>query len=486
MRCSYLVLILVGLLVCPLAAQPAPGVPQNLQKAEWWYSHLIGDLFPFWLHRDAWGDPVGSFPTTRCDDGSDVNWLHACREVSQQPWLMQRERYLVGLSRQTYGYGVMFHMTGDPTFMDLMRAGVDYIRKNNVDRERGGLRIIENPTTRVWGPEAEFRDTQQLAYGLLGLSFYYYLTRDPEVLPDILAIKDYIFTKYYNPQLNAMQWLLANQGTTRWDEKHLVAQLDQMNAYLVLLTPLLPEPQQTQWKKDLVMLSRLMIEQFYSPSENVFFLNANTPQDVDIKFSGTDFGHTIKAMWMIRMAGLIAGEKDLVEFSEKNGPRVLERAYIASNGSWAGGVLPGGTIDTNKTWWVYAELDQFAGTLAMSDPQYAKYLPQTYSYWFNYFVDKQFGEVWNGVDGKTNAPQKDWPKQWPWKNAYHSLEHTLVGMIVTQQLYGEAVPLYFNFRSQPPDERIQPYFFRGTIDSMETSTDWRDGMIWKVQFRNVH
>ena len=39
----------------------------------------------------------------------------------------------------------------------------------------------------------ELRTPQQLAYGLLGTSFYYYLTRDPDVLKDVLAVKTYIF-----------------------------------------------------------------------------------------------------------------------------------------------------------------------------------------------------------------------------------------------------------------------------------------------------
>src|SRR5712675_1622546 len=39
-----------------------------------------------------------------------------------------------------------------------------------------------------------------------------------------------------------------------------------------------------------------------------------------------------------------------------------------------------------------------------------------YDYWFTHFVDKEFGEVWNSVDGRTHAPVA--PKQWEWKNAY--------------------------------------------------------------------
>jgi hypothetical protein len=87
------------------------------------------------------------------------------------------------------------------------------------------------------------------------MAFYYYLTRDADVLQDILAVKNHIFTKYYNPSLGAMQWILTSGGGVRFDEKLLVAQLDQMNTYLVLLTPLLPNPFQSEWKASLLLRS---------------------------------------------------------------------------------------------------------------------------------------------------------------------------------------------------------------------------------------
>ena len=82
---------------------------------------------------------------------------------------------------------------------------------------------------------------------------------------------------------------------------------------------------------------------------------------------------------------------------------------------------PIGALDLDKTWWVYGELDQLAGTLALSDPKFAQYLPRAYDYWFTHLVDKEFGEVWNNVDGRTHAPVRQALKQWEWKNAYHSL-----------------------------------------------------------------
>jgi hypothetical protein len=48
------------------------------------------------------------------------------------------------------------------------------------------------------------------------------------------------------------------------------------------------------------------------------------------------------------------------------------------------------------------------------------------------------------------------PKQWQWKNAYHSFEHALVGYIVAQQLQGEPVTLYYAFPADPPTAPADP------------------------------
>lgn len=468
--------------VSVLEAQP------QIPHAEWWISHTIGDLMPFWHQPAAWGNPWGDFATTRCDDGTLFDPAKPCPEIGTHGWLRNdwSKQYLVALSRQTYVYGVFFHITGDPTFMDLMRAGVAYLRSEAVDRENGGMRQVKDKATGKWDANHRLRDPQQLAYGLLGMSFYYYLTRDDTALEDIIAVKKYIWKNYYNEQLDALQWTLDPASSTQPAEsRRLTAQLDQMNAYMVMMTPLLPAEEQEQWKSDLLRLARIMKSQFYVEKDNLFFLRADSPADLDIEKTGTDFGHSIKALWMMRMTGLMTGDEDLVQWAEEKGKGILERAYQNDCGCWASGVLAGGALDLNKSWWIYAELDQFAASAALSDPSFARFLPRTYDYWLNRFVDKTYGEVWTALDGTTHLPKKDNPKQWPWKNGYHSLEHALVSYITTMQQYGEPVTLYYNFTKSPAPKTIRPYYYSGRIESIDLSADWRGGEIQKVKFRDV-
>ena len=191
--------------------------------------------------------------------------MKPCPPIAGNSYLLTPAQYLVSVSRQTYGYGVAYHLTGDPKYLRYMKAGIDYIRQNAVDRTGGGMFTVLDLGANTWGPRREIRNPQELGYGLLGLAMYYYLTRDDQVLSDIFAIKNYIAATYYNPSLGTFQWMLQNNGSEPFDQKQLVADLDQMNTYLVLLTPILPEPQRTEWQQTLALLARSILGTFYSP-----------------------------------------------------------------------------------------------------------------------------------------------------------------------------------------------------------------------------
>jgi len=469
-------------------AQPVPTAePPTLPDGNRWLSHLKQDLLPFWDQPAALGNPVGKFPSKRCNDGTAYDAkTNPCPEIAGNGWLALDLDYTVSRSRQTYAYGVAFHLTGDPRYLAYAKAGVEYLRQNAFDRQNGGTYHYFDAMSQTWQPDYRHRNPQELAYSILGIAFYYYLTRDPEVLPDILAVKEFIFEKHFNPELNALQWMIESTNDVDALDKRLVAQLDNLNAYMVLMTPLLPEPEQSEWKADMVRLAELMIDEFYSEDENLFFLTVNKPSDKSLTNAGTDFGHSIKAMWMIYHVGLIANVPDLVSFARTNGPRLLERAYLAESGSWANGYEKGGVLIEDKDWWVYNELNQFAMEFGLQDPTLAGYLPQTADYYFRYFVDAEHGEVWTTIDARTNLPKEGaLPKAWPWKNAYHSFEHALMGYITAQQMNNQPAALYFAFQEMPEPGYIQPYFLRGDLESI-TSRE-QDGLtIYTAVFQNIH
>jgi len=462
-------------LASPSGAAPPEWVAQ-LPSGERWLEHVKKELVPFWSMPEALGKPVGAFPSVRCNDGALLDRAHPCPEIRGNEWLLQDRSYGVALSRQTYAYGVAFHLTGNPYFLELARAGVEYLRRYAFDREHGGAYAWRDNATGQWGPDVAERTPQEQAYALLGPSLYYYLTRDEEVLRDIVAIKESIFRNHGAPTTGPLRQKPGAQGPGR-----LVDTLDQLNAYLVLLTPLLPPEQRDAWTRDMVALSGQLIDGFYSPAENLFFMDALPPEERRLGRSESDFGHTIKSLWMIRMVALATGDRERVRFAEEQGRRVLARAFLPDTGSWASRVRPDGTVETNKEWWIYTELDQFAASLALTEPSVGEFLPRTHDYWLRHFVDPVHGEVWTTLDGATHQPLTAMPKQWPWKNGYHTFEHALVGYITARQLRGEPVVLHYAFDPRTPGRSVRPYFYTGELQQVEEVKP----PIYRVTFRNV-
>jgi hypothetical protein len=140
---------------------------------------------------------------------------------------------------------------------------------------------------------------------------------------------------------------------------------------------------------------------------------------------------------------------------------VLKQAYLPDSGTWGSKLRPDGSVDTGKEWWIYAELDQLAATLALTDPAQAQPLPlpRTAAFWFDRMVDPVGREVWGGAGGPDLQPWRG-PKIHQWKSGYHSAEHALVGYLTAQALHHQPATLYF----APKDPRAQllPYVFAGT------------------------
>ena len=486
-RCLAIALIALlnwGILSYPVMAKTAKTTSVDIEQllkelptGDRWIAHLKEDLLPFWEMETALGQPVGNFPTYRCNDGSLYNPNRPCPELQfPAPGIVWLDRdYVRAKSRQVYAYGIAFHLTGDETYLNYAKAGVDYLRSYALDQQNGGaytywLEPDHNPN-----PPVKERTSQDLAYALTGMGFYYYLTREPAILKDIVRLKDYIFETYYDRELDLITWVKEESpDKDQPNQKELVAQLDQVYGYMLWLTPAMPEPYQTAWKKDLTHLAQIMVDQFYSPKQNIFWGAVTNSKDKHLETPHTDFGHSVKTLWLIYEIGKLTDNLDLTLFAQVQAGNILKEAYIEETGSWARRLNLDGTLDKDKEWWILAELDQVAATLALVDPAYGAYLPKTYDYWFTQMVDKEHGGVWHMVSAKTNQPypckaqppsasSNCFPKQHSWKNALHSFEHALVGYITMQQLQERPVSLYYAFSKVPDKSLIEPYFYSGKV-----------------------
>ncbi len=451
--------------VAPHAAVGAGSTPSgavaHLPDGERWIQHLRHDLLPFWNLPDAWGTPPGNFPTYRCNDGRRYDPSKPCDELRYAPgWMagVPGRQHVRMMSRQAYFYGVAYQLTGDPAMLDLARDGVEFLRAHAFESDTGSA-VTWLEDGKPGGPPVLERTSQDLAYALVGLAMYYHLTRDPAVLRDILRLKEHVFREYWDDRRGMLRWVvLDSQGTAEETRQELVAQLDQVNAYLLLVAPLLPEPQRSAWKADLLRLARLMREKYFAPAQHMYW---GTLQARDSKAPGSrhnDFGHSAKALWMTERIGRLTGDGELVRFATAEGAALLARARLP-DGTWGLRPQPDGSVDESKEWWIDAELDQLCATLALHDPACASNLVTSYAFWLRHMPDPAGGEVWGRVmaDGTPDRGLKIHS----WKSGYHSAEHALVAYLTTQALKRRPAVLYFAFRGAPADYR--PYLFAGKV-----------------------
>ena len=463
----------------PLAQPPARLATTELPSLDRWRRHLSDELMPFWTTPDALGTPIGNFPTFRCADGSAYRASAPCPELARGPgWIASElpRDYTRMKSRQTFTYGVAYHVTGEERYLEYARAGVQWLREHAYDRASGSA--ITYWEAGQPGPAPERRTTQDLAYAQLGLAFYYYLTRDPDVLADLLALERHVMSKYWDPALGGgmLRWVLAD-GETPGDalRQELVAQLDQINAYLLLVWPLLEDTAvAAAWRRDLLALADVIKDRYFAPEHGMFWGVLHDPAQRRFGGRHLDFGHSMKALWMLYLVGQAAARPDLTDFARPHVAPLLLRAAQPS-GCWASEPRPDGSVNRGSQWWISAELDQAAATLALREPAapggrapeaFARHLPRSYACWLERFVDPKGKELWPFVPA-------DWSpatfadggpvKAFHWKNGYHGAEHALVALITTAGLTGQRLPLYFAFVRPPDASRIQPYYFRGRI-----------------------
>jgi mannose/cellobiose epimerase-like protein (N-acyl-D-glucosamine 2-epimerase family) len=434
-----------------------------------WLDHVRRDLLPWWLHPDAQGRPVGRFPTFRCHDGRAYVAADPCPELATAPEGVRGELgrdYVRMQSRQVFAYAMGFHLTGNVGLLELARAGVADLRARTLDPATGSA--VTWHAAGGSGPGPGLRNAQDLSYAGLGLAAWYYVTRDETVLADLVRLKDHVFAVYRDPETGLIRWVARDDGSGEYGREELVATLDQLNAYLILVTPVLPEGAlERRWRRDIADLSAALVGHFHDDVHGRF---RGTRGRADSDAAGArhnDFGHTVKAYWMLYLGARLNGDAALAGFARDGMRRTLDRAWLADGGSWGERWEADGRVRPTRSWWIHAELDQAAATLAVAEGDDPSRFLQAARWWLAHFVDRDRGEVWGSL-GPEGTPPPGGLKQHQWKNGFHSFEHAVVGYLASQALAGEPATLHFAVPRGGIGVRLRPYTFDGRVVASET------------------
>ena len=441
---------------------PPPGeVPASL-ASQVWLTHLSEDILPFWTVQDALGTPPGNFPTSRGMDGT----------IQGSP-----ERKPRMLSRQIYLYSVGYLMTGDVTLLEHAHKGVRWLLDHARDQQNGGWFSDLN---RDGSPRGSGTKTaQDTSYCMLGLAAYFFVTRDAEAQAALLAGRDLLFNPdiYWDQENRRIRDGMNSELTEEidWEDDsgwELVAQLDPINAFMLLSQPVLEDDdRRTQFLQDMKLLGESLIEHFWS--SGVFWGVHSNHNNYGSRH--VDFGHTLKSYWMILQIDKRLDDHPFSEFLQENVDAMMEKAYDPENGRWAKRMASPIRIEYGSDWWIYAESDQLAATLALINHEYLAKLSFTSEHFLEDYVDRNYPvrELIPGIkrDGSRvwNWDQSDTAKCNEWKNGYHSAEHGLIFYLLGTYLEAGQAKLYFAV----PEDRVEsfkavPYIFEGEEVSRES------------------
>lgn len=446
--------------------------PTQLPTREQWLAHVNKQIVPFWMRESAYGKPVGNFPTFRCNNGELPDPAQICGELNA-PWLSKHldRSYTRMLSRQIYTYGAIYHLTGNEAALSMAKNGVDYLLADRRDKRHGGF--ISYRQAGKAGLKWTQRTAQDQSYAMLGLAFYYYLTRDPAIERVLIEEQAFIFNHYLTQAKDQLLWVMEDGDGQSHRQLELVSQLDQINAYMLLVTPLLPEPAQTKWRTDLKWLTEQMLALYHDKQQMRFYGGIHHKAAKLPNARHNDYGHTIKGYWMTYLVGRLLGNSEWISLAQTGMAKTLERASFtmfveelwneqqeSQLANQLGeidelAVWKGSENGLGIDWWQWAELDQAALTLALAQPHnptWLKTAQQSVFIFIEGWFDDEYGEA-------------GWLKQFHWKNGFHTSEHALVGYILSQALKDEPVHLYFAPYKQAQGH-YTPYYYQAKHTSL--------------------
>ncbi|MEP4196305.1 MAG: AGE family epimerase/isomerase [Aliishimia sp.] len=461
---------IISFLVAAFAANLA--VAQGVSDSpERWQIHLTEDLLPFWDDPAAIGTPIGSFAGNLCNDGTAPLSGTSCTGVSSFR-ASHPQQTLVSQSRQVFSYAVAFHMTGQQAYLDLAQAGLEYQFDTFLDADTGLFHEVLDIST---GTLSSQFNSQKQAYGLLGASFVHYLTGDADLYARIAPIQQTIQTSYRDPSVGSYRPSLTQALPADTIAHH----LDQLNTYQTLLASQAPLADRSTLQADALQTAQYLRDAFYDPTTNLMKPTLTTE---DGSLANADYGHSIKSFWFIDQTAKLAGDTELSRFAQNAAKALFETAYREDMGAWHTNLDDSGIPSDQSHWWGFAELNQYAASLAIEDPSLRETLAATQSYWLENFVDGENGGIWDSVNTASGEADTEAAKHRQWKSGFHSFEHVLINYLSASAIEDGTADLFFA-RSDLSELELA-YGFSGDL-SFEDLDPFADNAVQQVTVSNL-
>ena len=472
-------LVLSAVTAAPLPRAPVPArvhgqadgahpvaVPEVL-KGDTWLRHHAEDLMPYWDMPEALGQPLGNFPSFRGRAGELLPGF--------------TDRGLSTLARGVYGYSLAYMLTGHERYLTYAKAGLEWIDAQAKDPVHGGyygeLDADGNPVDRLANKDLFDLSSLGLAYGM-----YFNVTRDPSAEAGLLAVRDLIFSKYYDAAANrfrdSLTYDLSAEVDTGSNGGDITNLLVPGTAVLLPNAALLTDPaRRVQFHDDLRLVTQNLIDRHKNTASTLhpWWFWGRTARFGNFNAAQTDFGHNIKSYEMIHNANQLFADRPWKELSADR-TTLLGRAWDAPVARWNQRLrnFRAGNVEPDSAWWIHDEADQTLAALDLTSGfAYSDQLATSAQSWLDVFVDHDPaypGETFARIE--RTGEFTDLRKSFSGKNMLHAHEHALIMYLHGRAMEAKPARLYYAFpRNEALSAVAKPYWFDSAGQSRTVSGD---------------
>jgi cellobiose epimerase len=326
-------------------------------------------------------------------------------------------------SRILWSFSAAYLYFNNTDYKTLAHRAYQYIIQYFVDKENGGVYwSVDNIGKKL--------DTKKQIYGLAfciyGLSEYYKINKDVEVLELCkklyLCIEKYSFDKNFNGYIEALthNWQPINDlrlsAKDANEKKTMNTHLHIIEAYANLYTAL----PIANLKQSIRNLLQLFITHFVNAKTGHLILFFS--EEWETENTLISYGHDIEAAWLLLNCAEIIEDTILIKKYKELALQITNAAlegFDNNGGMWY--ELENDILIKEKHWWPQAEaMIGLVNAYQLSNDK--KYLDLLFSNW-NFIKtnikDKKKGEWFWGVD-ENNIPMPNQDKAGFWKCPYHN------------------------------------------------------------------
>lgn len=361
------------------------------------------------------------------------------------------------ISRHVFSYSVGYLLTGEEKYLERASGIVDYLLENGWDREYGGW---FNALDRKGNIVDSAKDGFLQPYAITGLTMYYFVTHDKEVLEYIeqsnRIMEKYAWDSIYGGYYRSLNRDLSVQET----DKDFSPQLAPVSGYLIYLYL---TTGYDVYLEQMEKIINTVIDSMSMPGEpwilERFDRSWNYTQETRADSTEINTGHNIEVVWMLLRLYELTGNENYLKKARDLQEPLYTFGVSEDTGIWYQrlGRTDPAHHNNSSPWWIQAYGNMLSLYLyyATGKDRYLEVYQKGAGAWNRFFIDDEYGGAFLtvNIDGSVEKGSKAVRS----KTSYHSLEHAMLNYIYTNLwVMDKPVKLHFYIEEPGDGEKLYP------------------------------